>query len=272
MIKWHRLFGITLTDFFSGTAYKVELEKDLSMKQQLLDVVIIEEHEGMRPEQIPDGFENLGKYNLLTYKSHQQALDAWALDELTGHYVNYRKMISPSSGKLIGSDDFRLYGVSARYPENLKKYAVLKHVSTGVYEIRWGSKNIRLIVLSRVPKQKKNAMWNLFSAVPDTIKFGFSEYKWRTQVSSIMTEMLNTYKTEGVIAMTYTVEDYYQEYALEHITEFSVEEILEKISIDELMKKASIDERLKDIPIDEVLKNFSKEELVKWLKKMDSDC
>ncbi len=88
MIKWHRLFGITLTDFFTGTAYNVELEKDLSLKQQLLDVLIIKKNKGALLNEIPDGLENLGKYNLMTYKSHQQALNAWALDEFTGHFVN----------------------------------------------------------------------------------------------------------------------------------------------------------------------------------------
>jgi hypothetical protein len=33
-MKWHRLFGLALTDFFTGTAYRVELEIDLSLKQQ----------------------------------------------------------------------------------------------------------------------------------------------------------------------------------------------------------------------------------------------
>jgi hypothetical protein len=48
MIPWHRLFGLTLTDFFLDSAYEVELEKDLSLKQQLLDVVIIEKKQGRR--------------------------------------------------------------------------------------------------------------------------------------------------------------------------------------------------------------------------------
>jgi hypothetical protein len=34
---WHRLFGLSLVDFFRGMPVSVELEKDLSLKQQLLD-------------------------------------------------------------------------------------------------------------------------------------------------------------------------------------------------------------------------------------------
>jgi hypothetical protein len=41
--QWHRLFGIALTDLFSGTPWRVELEKELALQSQLLDVVIIEQ-------------------------------------------------------------------------------------------------------------------------------------------------------------------------------------------------------------------------------------
>ncbi len=46
MMEWHRLFGLTLTDYFTDSSYGVELEKDLSLKQQFLDVVIIEKKNG----------------------------------------------------------------------------------------------------------------------------------------------------------------------------------------------------------------------------------
>ncbi len=109
MIPWRRLFGLTLTDFFLNTAFEVELEKDLSLKQQLLDVVIIEKKEGKSPEALPDGLENLAAHNLMTYKSHQEGLDGWTIEELCGHYVNHRKQISPTLDRLLPAEDFRLY-------------------------------------------------------------------------------------------------------------------------------------------------------------------
>jgi formylglycine-generating enzyme required for sulfatase activity len=45
-----------------------------------------------------DGLDNLAGHNLLTYKSLREPLDDWALQELTGHYVNYRKQASPRTG------------------------------------------------------------------------------------------------------------------------------------------------------------------------------
>jgi hypothetical protein len=40
-MNWHRLFGLLLTDFFAGSPFEVELEKDLSLKKQILDVAIL---------------------------------------------------------------------------------------------------------------------------------------------------------------------------------------------------------------------------------------
>jgi hypothetical protein len=119
MMEWHRLFGLALKDFFTDSAYHVELEKDLSLKQQFLDVVIIEQETGQMVPEPPDGLENLARHNLLTYKSIRQSLDGWALDELIEHYVNYRKQISRSGKKLLPVEDFRLYAVSTRAPEKL---------------------------------------------------------------------------------------------------------------------------------------------------------
>src|SRR5262249_32643492 len=82
---WHRLFGLILTDFFTGSPFRVELEKDLSLKKQLLDVVVLRREEGPFRERLPDGLEGLVTHNLITFKSYQEALDDWALKELTGH-------------------------------------------------------------------------------------------------------------------------------------------------------------------------------------------
>src|SRR5271154_4710657 len=103
---WHRLFGLSLVDFFRGTPVTVELEKDLSLKQQMLDVVLI--HKGDAPLlcRLPDGFEELAPHNLVTFKSFQETLDGWALNELVGHYVNYRKQASASMQDLLPETDF----------------------------------------------------------------------------------------------------------------------------------------------------------------------
>ena len=105
---WHRLFGMILTDFFSGSPFRVELEKDLSLKKQLLDVVILRREAGAFAGRLPDRLEDLARHKL---------------KELTGHYVNYRKQVSPFADDLLAEEEFRLFAVCARYPQGLDEHA-----------------------------------------------------------------------------------------------------------------------------------------------------
>jgi len=116
MIEWHRLFGLTLMDFFTDSFYEVELEKDLSIQEQFLDVIILKKSEGKPPAELPDGLENLSDYNLITYKSLREPLDDWALDELIGYYTMFRKQASPTLKELLPIEAFQLYAVCTRRP------------------------------------------------------------------------------------------------------------------------------------------------------------
>src|SRR6202040_3801994 len=116
---WHRLFGLLLTDFFSGLPFIVEVERDLSVQQQRLDVVIVRRGRGRFTGRLPDGLEGLRPHNLLTFKSHHEALDGWAMKELAGLDVAYRKLVSPSPSALLPEEQFGLYAVAARFPHNL---------------------------------------------------------------------------------------------------------------------------------------------------------
>src|SRR5580692_4485282 len=93
---WHRLFGLLLTDYFTGSPFVVELERDLSKQQQFLDVLILRQARGRFVGRLPDGLEGLAAHNLITFKSLREALDAWAMKELIGHHVAYRKLVSAS--------------------------------------------------------------------------------------------------------------------------------------------------------------------------------
>ena len=88
--QWRRLFGITLTDQFTGTPWQLELERDLAPARQFIDVIIVRRQSPPLSEvdanlDLPDGLEELRRHNLLTFKSRHEALSAWTLDELTGH-------------------------------------------------------------------------------------------------------------------------------------------------------------------------------------------
>ena len=132
-MDWHRLFGLILTDFFTDSTFIVELEKDLALKKQLLDVVVLRRGPGPFAGELPDGLDNLAPHNLITFKSHHEALDDWTLKELTGHYVNYRKQCTPRDQPLLPEAEFRLYAVCSRYPHNLAGRVKVEPVQQGVY-------------------------------------------------------------------------------------------------------------------------------------------
>src|SRR5438477_488441 len=152
----HRLFGLSWIDFFRDTPVAVETELDLSLKQQFIDLVLIRKGPGPLPRPLPDGFEDLAAHNLVTFKSHQEALDAWALWELVGHFVNYRKQASPSLDDLLPEGEFRLFAVCARFPHNLAQRVALAPLREGVYEAQGLGLRIRVIVANQLPQQEAN--------------------------------------------------------------------------------------------------------------------
>ena len=163
---WHRLFGMSWTDTFAGLPVLVEMEKDLSQKQQLLDVAIVRTNDEPIPHRLPDGFEDLGAHNLITFKSYQEALGGWALNELVSYYVNYRKQVSPSMNDLLPESDFRLFAVSVRFPQAMSREVPLTRIQEGVYEVRHFTGTIRIVVVHQLPLEEQNAQLHGFAIEP----------------------------------------------------------------------------------------------------------
>ena len=269
-INWHRLFGLTLTDFFTGSNYQVELEKELSVKKQFLDVVILEQSQGQPIAQLPDGLDNLAPHNLLTYKSLQEPFNEWAIEELIGHYVNYRKQISPSLNDLLPVTDFQLYAVSTRYPHNLNENLILKTQTTGVYDIELGIRSMRLVVLSRIPKTENNALWHLFSGKADKFVFGNQHYHWRySKQKTVLKQLYKLYQLEEV-TMSYTFEDFERDFTREHLHLLPVEERLRGVSMEDWLNLLPMNELLKRAPVEERLKGIPRKVLEDYLSKKKS--
>src|SRR5271170_5311814 len=131
---WHRLFGLLLTDFFTSSPFRVDVERDLSVQQQLLDVVIVRRGRGRFAGRLPDGLDGLRPHNLVTFKSRHEALDAWAMKELAGHSVAYRKLVSPTPSELLPEDQFGLYAICARFPQQLSGQVPWQPAQRGVYD------------------------------------------------------------------------------------------------------------------------------------------
>jgi hypothetical protein len=218
--QWHRAFGIALMDVFAEAPWTVELELEMALKSQLLDVAIIEaagQGEATQPEaDLPDGLENLRAHNLLTYKSHHEALTAWVLDELTGHYVNYRKQRPDSGGKRHPPEAFGLYAVATRYPGQLTRAHRLHPTAwDGIYDLPWGGHVVRVIVLNRIEPHPRNAAWELFASEQDRIRQGLEHYRARQERArgghrELLEHLYRLYRREEA-EMAYTMEQFLRE-------------------------------------------------------------
>lgn len=184
-----------------------------------------------------------------------------------GHYVNYRKQISPR-GRLSDPENFRVYAVSTKYPKKLSQQIGFTEISPGVYEVKWGIRNVRIIVLSRIPKTERNAVWLMYSAVPEKVGFGAGHYAWNIPVSTVINQLFSKYR-EGGIEMAYTVEDYHRDLkkeAMEYMTPEDLAELMQKFGLDKVLKTYNPEEILKGLKPEERLKGLKPEERLKGLK------
>jgi hypothetical protein len=269
--QWHRLFGIGLTDLFADGGWRVELEKELALTSQLLDVVIIERQQTAIPTrsiQLPDGLQGLRAHNLLTYKSRHEALDAWALDELIGHYVNYRKLnatpavategdAADASGSRLPPRD-RFSALRCRHTSSQRAMPpgrLLPDGLDGVFDLRWGLHDIRLIVLGNIAKHRRNAPWELFSADIERVRHGARHYQgYRPEAERLLYELYLRYKLE-IPDMPYTMADFMRE-SLEHIMDDMTDDQRQAF-----LERMSPEERLRGLPPEERLRGLSAEEL-----------
>jgi hypothetical protein len=242
---WHRLFGLLLTDFFAGSPFTVEVERDLSQQQQLLDVVIVRRGRGKFAGALPDGLGDLAQHNLITFKSHREALDDWAIRELIGAYVAYRKLVSRSPSDLLPAESFRLYAVAARFPHNLAAQTPWQEQQAGVYDCRWGLDTVRVIVAGLLPREACNAPLHLFSASPELLGFAGQAYEQRSEnTSALLRQLFEGLQAEG-FTMSFTMEDFQRQYVKEHFPKLTPEEqreVLRSLPAEELLGVLSADQ------------------------------
>jgi hypothetical protein len=252
---WHRLFGLLLTDFFTGSLFTVEVEPDLSVQQQLLDVAVVRRGRGRFRGRLPDGLDLSAEHNLVTFKSHHEALDDWAIRELIGHYVAYRKLVSPSTSELLAAERFRLYGVCARFPHNLVGQIPWQEQQAGVYDCRWGLDVVRVIVAGQLPREQHNAPLHLFSASPELVRYAGGAYRQRSDdTSALLKQLFEKFRGEG-LTMPFTMEDFRRQFVKEHFHELTPEEQ------EEVLKTLSPEQRLAGLPAEQRLAGLSAEQI-----------
>lgn len=122
-----------------------------------------------------DELEALRPHNLMTYKSIRGSLNAWSIEELIGHYVNYRKAFAPD----VPATDFGLYAISTRDPRKLLAGTTVEQIKPGVLRLTMLHRNLTIIVPRRIDPHPRNAIWELFSGDPQRFLNGTKRYHWR---------------------------------------------------------------------------------------------
>jgi len=262
---WHRLFGLLLTDFFTDSPFAVEIERDLSAQQQFLDVVILRRGRGRFTEHLPDGLDNLAEHNLITFKSHHEALDGWALKELIGHYVAYRKLVSQSPSRRLSENRFRLYAVCARFPHNLSGQVPWQQQQVGVYDCQWGMDVVRVVVAGELPRKPHNAPLHLFSATPELVGYGRNTYRQHSErTSGMLRQLLQRFQGENLV-MPYTWADFDRDYIKEHFPQLPAEERREILQSLPPGKRREV---LESLPPEERLAGLSVEQIRQYLEQL----
>ena len=253
---WHRLFGMLLTDFFTGWPFAVDVERDLSQQQQLLDVLIVRRGRGRQPGRLPDGLAPLAAHNLITFKSHRETLDAYAMKELLQHFVAYHKLASPSPKELLPEEQFRLYAICARFPHKLAQQVPWQEQQPGVYDCTWATDTVRVIVAGELPREEQNAPLHLFSASVELVGYGRDAYRQRSErTSHLLRQLLERYRGEA--SMSFTVEDFDRWYFMDHFAKLTPQEQREALGKltpqrrKEVLQSLPPEERLAGIPPEE---------------------
>jgi hypothetical protein len=271
---WHRMFGALLRDHLSDQPLTVETEVDVSLQQQLLDVVIIRRGAEPLTVELPDGFEDLAAYNLISFKSHQEVLDAEAMDELVSHFIRYRQQVSPRA-RVLPLDDFRLFALSARYPREFARGRNLRQVRPGVYAISSFSKEIRIVVVHELPQEGRNVTLHLFSAKGDALDFARRHYEVQShRPSALLAQLLGRYKVEGV-EMPFDVEKYLQqleeEAGRQAIAKMTPEQRVEGLTPEQRLEGLPPEQRLAGLPLQDQIKALSPEALAEIRRQLAAE-
>ena len=168
----------------------------------------------------------------------------------------YRKLVSHSPSQLLAEDQFRLYAVTARYPHNLSGQVPWQRVHAGVYDCRWGTDTIRVVVAGELSREPHNAPLHLFSASPELVGFGGRAYQRHSpNASGLLVQLFEGLQAEG-FPMPYTMEDFQRQFVKEHFAKLTPEER---------------EDVIKSLPPEERLAGLTEEQIRQYLNRLSAE-
>ncbi len=258
---WHRLLGIMLDYYFSRRGFRVDMDIDVAIKEQRIDYIVVQQKENPKLGGICDGFDNLGSFNLITYKSQHESFNRFAMDELIGYYIAYYKKLNI---KYLRPKDIRLYVLTTRHPRQVLNRFDHREIQKGVFSVKTYSNEARIIVLRDTPVDERNAILAMFSGAEDKFLAGARFYHPKPSCRSVLDQLYLAYKFED-LKMDYTIQDFIREVTLTGLKDLSLDERLQGLAPEDRIKGLDLEVRLKGLGPEERLKGLGPEERLKGL-------
>lgn len=100
---WHRVAGTLFSHHVENHPYDVDVDVDFDVAhtEKRIDILIVKKAEGANPPVIADGFEDLRKHNLVTFKSFRESMSVHALEELICYFKLYQTSERASNERCI---------------------------------------------------------------------------------------------------------------------------------------------------------------------------
>ncbi len=173
-IDWHDLFGVVIANQIRGLPYTLEIDYNVARSDQRIDLLLKKNIPAAPAPILPDGFENLQEHNLLSFKSFQEPMDAYAIFELCCYGFLYMKMITEKGKEKWPLPNLGLYAIATRRPVQLFKVTRLKFhkLKSGVYDVECGTSDVRLIVINELKQESQNSNLLLLSNNEKQIEYG----------------------------------------------------------------------------------------------------
>ena len=126
-----------------------------------------------------------------------------------------------------------------------------------MFNLHWGTRIIRLIVLSRIDEHERNIPWELFSTRMERVRHGAEHYQSRhPKARDLLYNLYLRYQLE-LPDMAYTIDDFERE------SNQLVRSFIEKLPLKERLRGLKPEERLSGLKPEERLQGLNDEELQK---------
>ncbi len=143
----------------------------------------------------------------------------------------------------------------------------------GVYDLTWGHRVIRLIVLNAIADHPRNAPWELFASELARVRYGLDHYQPCEPAARLLRYHLAQVHQLELPDMAYTLDDFKHDtwrLMIEDVVHFTPAEraaLLARMDAEDRLRGLPPEDRLRGLPPDEILRLIDPDVIKDWLKR-----